>query len=301
MVRRTALPLACLLVLGLLAGCSAVGSLEMHQAANDTALAEQVSRSTAPPERGPTRGRELVREAIENGSAIERSRGPLVDRGLPFAHEGRYYNVSWNVTARQPGTDAEIAFDYNGTAAPDETVAYENLSARDREAIDQLFPPLTDHRENGYEVGVGIAYTESERNRSVLLAEKYEAVRYEGETYPVRVSDTERVTIKTYRYTATVVANSSAEYASLLRGQYLFTLSNLSNEEQQVVETAITDGETYYAEDTDDQAFRSIMERFGHHEAIHKAEYEGTWLVRYEGEVYVAELDYGGFDEDERP
>jgi hypothetical protein len=84
----------------------------------------------------------------------------------------------------------------------------------------------------------------------------------------------------------------------MLRDEYLFTLSNLSDDERKVVETATKDGETYYAEDDGDQAFRSVMETFRRHEALTRDDYEGTWLVRYEGEVYLAELSYGGFEEE---
>lgn len=294
MDRRRALAVGGLLVLAVLAGCSAAGSLDLQRATDDAELASQVSRSTALPEEGPTHERKLVREAIENGSATASGRAPPVEQGLPFAHEGRYYDLSWTVTDRQPGTAVDVAIDYNGTAPDDATVAYESLSARDRETLDRLLPPRTDRREEGYDFGVHVTYNATERNRSVLLSGEYDAVRYEGETYPVDVGDTEQVTTETYRYTATVVANSSGEYASQLREEYLFALSGLSERERAVVEEAVDD--TYYAEDTDDEAFRSVLETFQRHEAIRQGEYRGTWLVRYDGEVYLAELSYGGFD-----
>lgn len=298
MDRRTALSIVGVLVLGTLAGCSAAGSLELHDASTDAALADRASRPTTLPAEGPTHGRELVRSAIENGSATARSRRPLVEPGLPFARAGRYYNVSWTVEARHPGTAVDVAIDYNGTADPGGTVAYEDLSARDKVAIDRLLPPRTDHRRSGYEFGTGITYNATERNRSVLIAESAAAVRFDGETYPVRVGDPEPVTIRTYRYTASVVANTTAAYANHLRERYLFALSNLSEAEREVVETAIED--TYYAEDTDDRAFESVMDRLQEHDAIRREDYRGTWLVRFDGAVYLADLSYGGFDEGDR-
>ena len=59
----------------------------------------------------------------------------------------------------------------------------------------------------------------------------------------------------------------------------MFTLSGLTEGERAVVEEAVND--TYYAEDTDDEAFRSVMETFRRHEAVQETEYEGLWLVRY--------------------
>ncbi|MFB6135905.1 MAG: hypothetical protein ABEJ04_04020 [Halobacteriaceae archaeon] len=294
MDRRSALAAAAV-VLVALAGCSAAGSLDMRPATDDATLADLASRPATLPEEGPTRDRQVVERAIENGSTTARSRRPLVDPGLPFAHEGGYYNVSWTVVDTHPGTSAEVAVDYNGTAPSDETVAYEDLSARDREVLGGLLPPETERRTEGFDVGVVATYNATERNRSVLLAGEYEAVRYEGETYPVSLEDTEPVTIRTYRYSASTVADDAAEYAALLRERYLFTLSGLSDDERAVVEEAVES--SYYAEDDDDEAFRSVLETFRRHRAIREGEYDGLWLVRYDGEVYVADLSYGGFEE----
>lgn len=282
-----------LLLLAVLAGCSAAGSLTMQQV-NDVELAEEASRSTSLPEEGPVREERLAKRAIENGSTTAQGRDPPVESGLPFAHGGRYYNLSWTVTDREEATAVDVAIDYNGSATSGEAVAYESLTARDRAVLEQLLPPRTDHRTDGYDFGVGATYTRTQANRSVLLDGEHDAVGYEGETYPVEVDDSRTVTVRTYRYTATVVANSSSEYAEQLREEHLFTLSGLSQDERQVVEEAIDD--RYYAEDTDDVAFRSVLERFRGHEAIAEDEYEGLWVVGYDGEVYVAELSYGEFE-----
>jgi hypothetical protein len=299
MDRRTILATAGLLLLGVLAGCSAAGSLDMDRPANDTDLANGASRATTAVDGGPTSDGALVQRAIENGSATARGQDPPVERGLPFAHEGRYYDVSWNVTERRPATAVRVAIDYNGSAPSSETVAYDALSARDRAVVDQLLPPKTDDRREGYEFGVRATYNETERNRSVLLAEEPAAVGYRGETYPIGLVDRESVTVRTYRYTTSVVATNSTAYADQLRERYLFDISGLSDAERGVLEEAIDD--TYYAEDTDDEAFRSVLDRFEGHEAIERSEYGGTWLVRYDGEVYLADLSYGGFDDATRP
>jgi len=295
MTERRVLVTVGLVVLLVLAGCSAAGSLEM-QPVTDEDLAAEASRPAEIPDDEPIYDRRLVRAAIENGSATAQDRSPPVESGLPFAHEGRYYNLTWTVTDRRPGIALEIAIDYNGTAPENETVAYESLSARDREVLEDLLPPRIDTRTEGYDFGVRATYDSTERNRSVLLSEEYAAVSYEGETYRIDVQDTESVTIKTYRYTPTTVANGTAEYARQLREDHLFTLSNLTADERAIVDEAIND--TYYADSTDDQAFESVTGTFRQHGAIRKDEYRGTWLVRYDGEVYLAELSYDGFDEE---
>jgi hypothetical protein len=290
-MERRALAALGLLALVALAGCSAAGSLSM-EVATDQRIAEEASRSAAP-DRDDDRA--VVRRAVENGSATVTDGSPPVERGLPFGYDGAYYEVDWNVTDSQPATSVSLEIDYNGSAPAGETVGYDALSPRDRELLDGLLPPRTERRTEGYDFGTGGTYTEPERNRSVLLSGEYEAVRFEGETYPVAV-ETEPTTLRTYRYTVTTVADSTAAYADRLRERHLFTLSGLSEDERSVVEEAISENGSYYAESDDDEAFRGVLEEFDGRSAIESTEYRGTWLVRYEGEVYVAELSYGGFE-----
>lgn len=294
MERRKLLGVAGIVLVVLLAGCSAAGSLDLAPASDDAVLAEQTSRSTAIPDEGPVRSQQVVQRAIENGSATAQSSDPLVEPGLPFEHQDSYYNVSWNVVDREQGISAGIAIDYNGTATDNETVAYSELSATDRQVLDTLLPPLTSRYTDGYDFEISGTYNRTEQSRSVLLSEEYDAVQYEGDRYPVKIEDTRTVTTRTYRYTATPVANSSSKYASQVREEYLLTLSDLSDDEQDILEEAID--ETYYADSEDDDAFRSLAETITGHEAIDANEFRGTWLVRYDGETYLVDLSYEQFD-----
>jgi hypothetical protein len=293
MNRRSVVAVGTLAVLVLLAGCSAAGSLDMGPA-TDERVAEAASRAVPETADEPVESERIVREAIDNGSATARSREPQVESGLPFRADGRYYNVSSTVIDRQPGTAYRLGIDYNGTASNEATVVYGNLSARDRRVLDQVLPPVPVTADPGPDYYFDGTYTDAEREQSVLLADDTDAVQYQGESYPVTVEDTESVTVPTRRYTATVVANSTDAYARHLRSEYLFTLSGLSDAERPVVREAIND--TYYAEDDDDEAFGAVLERFQGHEAIERTEYRGVWLVRYDGEVYLAELSYEGYD-----
>lgn len=293
MHRRNVLAVGCLLTLVLLAGCSAAGSLDMGPA-TDERIAEEASRDVPDTADEPVETERIVREAIDNGSVTARSQEPQVEPGLPFRVEGRYYNVSSSVIDRQPGTAYRMGIDYNGTAAADATVAYENLSARDRRMVDKVLPPVPVSSDPGPDYYFDATYTDTEREQSVLLTEDTEAVQYQGEIYPITVEDTESVAIPTRRYTATVVANSTEAYAQDLRSEYVFSLSGLSDAERAVVNEAVND--TYYADDNDDEAFASVLERFQRNEAVERNEYRGIWLVRYDGEVYLAELSYEGYD-----
>ena len=293
MEHRRSFVVGILVALVLLAGCSAAGSLGMSST-TDNRVAEQARRPL--PERSDETGNTggIVRAAIENGSATAHSREPLVEAGLPFRYEGRYYNLTSSVVDRQPGTFHSLGIDYNGTAQENATVDYENLSARDRMIIDRALPSEPITTRPGSDFYIDATYTAAEHNQSVLLADDTEAVRYEGDTSPVVITETESVTVPTRRYTATLVANNTEAYVQQLQSEYVFSLSGLSDAERSVVNEAING--TYYAENDDDEPFQSVLERFHRHEAVQQNEYRGTWLVRYEGEVYLAELSYDGFD-----
>jgi hypothetical protein len=296
MRRRLAFAFLAVALLAVLSGCSAAGSLEMTPV-DGPSLADEASYDVPPPrppdKEGPDR-RAVVLGAIENGSATVTRRSPPVDNRLPFEHGGAYYEVAWTVVDSEEATVVEVAIDYNGTT-DGRTVAYDDLPAVDRETLDGLLPPRDENRVEGYDIGVGATYTDAELNESALSGGGYDAVTYEGEQYPIRVEQARTVTVQTYRYTATEVAPNASAYAAQLREAYAFTLdpATLDDDERSVVEAATE--ETYYADSTDDEAFRGVQAAFREHEAIERGDGTGLWLVRYEGELYVADLHYGQF------
>ena len=292
--RRLLLPLLGLLLLVLLAGCSAAGSITMEPV-TDGELAEKASRGIGPagaPADDPEAG--AIRSAIENGSGTIEAQSPPVREGLPFAHDGAYYDLSWTVVDERTATSVSLVVDYNRTDPEGRRIAYEDLPAADRRALSSLVPPDERHAESGRAVGAVSTYNDTEVDASVFVPEqRYDVVVYEGEAYAVELDGTREVTISTYRYSATPVANSTEEYAGDLEDEYRFTLSGLSDPERSLVDTAIEEG-SYYAEDRDDEAFRSIVRRFTRHDAIQPGDTYGDWIVRYDGETYWAHLEYGG-------
>ncbi len=293
---RALLALCALALLVSLGGCSAAGSLDMT-AVNDTQLAEQASRDLprVDDESGEDPGadyRAVVQGAVRNGSATQNGTSPMVDtEGLPFAVDGAYYDLSVEPVGNHSELLVDVKIDYNGTT-DGPAVAYEDLSPADKALLDTLLQAEHEDQGEGYDFGAGARYTDAEANASVLLAGDYAAVRYRGERYPIAV-DSRPVTVTTYRYTAEQVAPNAEAYAQSLRETYQFTLSGLSTEERKVVDEAIRG--TYYAESTDDSAFQSVLQRFRSHDAVRSDEYSGSWVVRYDGDLYWAELHYGGF------
>ena len=298
MVPDRLLPLGALLALVLLAGCSAPGSLTMDPV-TDADIVEHASRSlerSAPPAEDDEEAR-MLRTAIENGSATIDSPYPPVREGKPFEHEGAFYDLTWTVVDERTVTSVSLLVDYNASDPEGERIAYDDLPDADRRAVDALLPPRDDRRVEGYELGASSRYDDSELERSVLVSEGPTVVVYEGEAYPVKFDGTSQMTVHTYRYSAAKVADSPDEFARDLKAAHLFELSGLSEAERAVVDEAIEEG-SYYAEDDDDQAFRSVLEAFRRHEAVESEEAHGEWLVRYDGEVYWADMWYDGFEVD---
>lgn len=294
---RIALALVALAALAALAGCSAAGSLDM-QAVDGPELADRASRSVDsldhPLPESDRRPASVVRAAIDDGSATVTAPSPPVDRGLPFERDGAYYNVTWTVTDERSATMVSLAVDYNATDTDGDAVAFEDLPAPDREALDSVLPPSTTRRVPGPDVGVGATYTDAELNASVLApSPEYDVVVYEGTRYRVTVGEPRDVTVRTYRYEATRVAPDAAAYAAHLRETYAFTMTGLDDAERDVVAEAI-DG-SYYAQSDDDAAFASVVDRFRERRAVTRDSGTGTYLVRYDGRLYLADVRFGTY------
>jgi len=294
------LALALALMLAL-AGCiDAAGRLQMTKV-DDAGLTEQASiPATGGDHYHQVAGRRIARHAIENGSTNvtvgDRSRSVRTE--FPYEYEGAYYNVSRRVVDSRRGTGTWLEIDHNGTDENGTRFAFADLSPADRR---QLGPALSfdpPRLEPGPDSHVPVAYTPPERNGSVLLdhdGERITVVR-DGREYGVRVRLADTVTVETHRYDVELTANDTEEYATTLKREYAFTLrsEDLDEAEREVVEEAIGSG-TYYAEDTSDGGFDALVDRFLGHRAVQRDDYSGYWAVRYEGQLYWADLDYGEF------
>lgn len=295
---RLTAALGLLAVLGLLAGCSAAGSLDMR-AVNATELADEASRSYAPEpavhyesDRPPW---EIVDAAVENGSTTVTAVSAPIDEGLPFAQDGAYYDLSRTVVGEEQASVVTVRIDYDASEPNGTAVDYADLPPADRAALTGLLPQQVPTPPDDTDVGVGAVYTDAELNSSVLApTQQYDVVVFEGERYPVTVEEPRSVTVQTYRYTATQVAPNASAYAEQVREASLFELSDLSEAERSVVEEAVDSG-AYYADSDDDRAFAAVVDLFRAHDAIREDQASGRWLVRYDGTVYVADLHFGGF------
>ena len=300
MTHRSVLAFGSLLLLAALGGCSAAGSISMTPVDDSGSLAAEASRDI--PDEQDTYDRRRYRDierAIQSGTTTVNATHPTVDPGLPYEHDGRYYNVSATVVGQQAGYGGEIGIDYNTSSVDGSVVAYDQLPDPDQRALAPLLAPPRRGDEPGSDIDVPVAYTDAEANASALVPDqRYDAIRYRGDTYAIDV-DTERTTLDTYRYDATVVATDSQVYARQLDRRYAFRLSNLSANESAIVDQAL--GGTHYVEETGDPGFASLVDRFRHRRPVTVSEYDGAWLVRYDGRRYWTELRFGQYVPEEEP
>ena len=293
MDRRTLVALGLVALLAATAGCSTQGSLGMEPADNET-LVEAASFDDERLE--PWTERALLDRVLANGTATAAGTEPPLDRDRSVRRDGGFYNVSHTATGTRPGYEVTIPVDYNASSVSGAVAAFQDLPAVDRTALEPLLsrPELLDGRlEPGYDLAIQTAYTESEAGESALVPNRtYDAVRYEGETYPVGTEATaERLTV--YRYESALVAETVADYAAVLRDRHAFALSNLSADERDIVEAALDD--TNRIDDDDSEAFESLVDRFRDYRPLADDGDRGTFVVRYDGQLYVAELDFGSY------
>ncbi len=284
-----------LIVVASLAGCflpMETGSLDMRSM-TDERLAHQMSRNIS--DAGGSTFEGVAHEAIENGSVTADGAPPAVDAGYPFVYHGRYYNLSRSTVGQHTETAVAIEIDYNASDTNGTAIEYDRLPTPDQHALAPLFPTATSRRVDGNDIGIDAHYSTTNRSKSALLGgQQYDIVVYDGTRYPLTVKKSRPVTVFTFRYTARKIADSSAEYAQQLERSQSFTLSNLPDDERDIVKKAI-DSRGYLTEDGANDAFESLSDRFRTHSPIERRDSGGMWLVRYHGTVYLATLDYSGF------
>lgn len=306
--RRTVLGAVGSGVAAVLAGCGGHTPKLQLEFASPADLPSRASRSIEP-DASSDELRPLVR-TIEQGTRRIDARGlglplpraePVVDDTVakPVAFRGNYYAIS--LTERAPNTFREVALQVEeASEAADEAdgegtdaIDYAELPAADRRAIDRALPLP---EEAGIGSSVVALYDEAETASSVLVPDQaydsvvreYDSVVRDGDRYSVRASTQARgVSGYTYRYEAERVASTEAAFLEWLRSAYRWELVGLSDAEREIVEAAAE--EEGYA-GSDDEVFRSLSAKFFERPALERDGETGEWLVRFDGEEYLAEF-----------
>lgn len=285
MQRRQFLASATALVSVPLAGCGHPSVILEMDGATAEDIAEEVSMT-------PDSGSEeytLISTAIENGSATREGQYELFDRIDIVRINGSFYEVSETRLRSSEVTVYEVLIDFN----PDDStsrvgeIEYGNLPEVDRQRLDPVISDDDPPTQDRYDVGVDYGSAEEVGNESVFVPERqYDIVIYNGNRYRVAVNS-RTAPEATYRYEVTEVASGVESFADQVREEYLFTLTDLSEAEREVVEEAIDGG---YYEESD--AFRSVIDRIREHDGITVEDFYGTWLIEYERVEYLTYAEW---------
>jgi hypothetical protein len=298
MQRRLLVGVAVVALLAGLGGCSSPGSVTMTPV-DDAGLAEEASLPL-PDGTDPETDRAVARRAVANGTATTVAERPPVEDDRVYRVAGEFYRLSASATGTASGRAVGYLFNGSTTAAPagaDWTVVeFETLPAVDREAVGPVVTPDPDGSVARERVGVRVTYTDAEYDASRLATGTVDAVRYGDELYRLTVEERSPVSLVRYRYVATSVAENATAYADQLRETYAVEPSGLSAAERDVLETATDGSGSYYVADGgDDEAFAALVERLRASEPVRATERSGEYLVRYRGQLYWTEVEYGDY------
>lgn len=293
MQRRRFLCTAAALLAVPFAGCAdRTGALELT-AVEDWEIARRASRS---PKKLSDEENRIVDDLIANGSATSTGRSPGFETDEPVRVDERYYNVSSRITGTFERESFAVLVDFDDVDPEGlKAVEFAELSAADRDFLDGLVPPPSDaHTRDGYEMGSVRTYTDEEMADSVLVPTlTVDAGVYDGRAYRLKLDGSHTVTFHEYDYTSSLIADSDDEYGGRIRERCLFTLSGLSDAERNVVEKGI---ENRYYVNWDDDGVEALAKRLQGHRAVRSDDYDGNWLVEYDGVVYWLELENYPFE-----
>lgn len=272
-------------------------------AVDDRGIARRLDRHVP---RGDGTRVALLDEVLETGSATRESRRPRLRAGT-LVNAGTRYDLSMAVENRRPATVYPILLEnlsYDGVQASNKAdrVRFEDLPAVDRRVF----------RENGLAdgdglgVGTQLTYPDSTRERSALVPPTETVIVWGPDRKGLFESrhGSRDATLVTRRYTAERL-EPAATYGRRLRERYALDLSEVPEAEAQLLRAA-TETEVYKLPRgrTPRAPFQSLADRFRSATDVRDAtearaddaprdatgERSGTYLVRFEGAVYLTRL-----------
>ncbi|QIO21529.1 hypothetical protein [Haloarcula sp. JP-L23] len=275
-----------------LAGCSDPrGSIRLTDVSDDAALAD---RWAIPTGDLADSYRDLSVGAIEDDAerATVTDTRPPFDPTWPIAYEGSYYAVDYEATNERTRMQYGVESTFDPDPTPERTVAYADLPAVDREKLDRIFDSDT-ARDPGETLGAGVRYTDAEAAESVVVPEpEYDGVTRDGATFGVAVRGSREVTVADYHYRAELLAEDAPGLAAIARERFRFSFGALPADQRAILDEA--KGGEAESEDPPSEAFTALVERFRDHDdvAVEVTEYDGTWLLRYDGADWWADVRY---------
>lgn len=291
MRRRQFLAALAVAGVGALAGCGRpAGSIALTDVSADSALADQWAQRA---ENFPDTARNLIAGAVadEPDRATVTDTSPPVEPTRPVAYDDRYYTVSYTAENEREETQYAIEAAYDPDPPPERTVAFADLPAVDREKLDGLLDPgrtLPDEQDT---IGTAVVYTDSEEAASAVVPEPdADGVTRGGRTFGIAVSNSREVTVADYRYQADRLAEDDAALAAVARERYRFQFDGLSDDQRSILDTAKND--EVRSANPPSKAFADLVEKFKSREGIEVTERGGTWLLRYDGRDWWADVTF---------
>ena len=272
-----------------LAGCSdPAGTIRLTDVSDDTSLADRWAFDV---DQFGDADRRLITGAVADDPdrATVVDNGPPLEVTRPVAADGRYYDIGYSASNEREASQYAIDARPDPNPTPERTVAFEDLPAVDREKLDTLVDPDVELSDSGEVLGVVALYTDGEEAASVVVPEpEYDGITRGGRTFAIEVSEPETVTVADYRYRAELLAETDAALAAIARERYRFEFEGLTDEQRAILDEA-KDGEARSA-DPPSEAFADLVAQFEAHGGIEHDEYGGTWLVRYDGVDWWADV-----------
>ncbi|MFC5135375.1 MULTISPECIES: hypothetical protein [Haloferacaceae] len=306
MRRRALLAAAASSLPAIVAGCTSPGGFSGSNAAAEAPTA-RLELTTIADAKLPTKVLYTVRPAegndataqlfdriLDGGTKTKATRPPL-PKQQHIAYQEGVYELSYEVVEETPATRYSVKVDI----VTDSVIEAEAIQFADLPELDQQ--EFAEHGlADGDPVGIGTTflYTDTEREQSVLVPEsEYSYITWDdGTEAEWVVDDAYDTTLNTYRYTAEQVA-TAADYGQQMRERFTFELSGLPEAQREIVETAIADGQYIVGPDEPpSDALVALADRFRGHEQAHgldedgEGDLSGTYLVRYQGDVYWTTL-----------
>lgn len=278
-------------------GCAAAPTLSLSmEATSNTDIADRLTRSLESTDEDDR----IALEAAEGETVTAQGLSEPFPSELPYVHDGAVYVAETAVVDRTPGTSFGYTIDpvdEDETIDPENAIAYDDLPEVDREAFadhgwDSPDPFL------GY--GSSVYYLEDEIADSVLVPDQeYEVVVWPETRGRLEIDEGTDRSLRTYEYTADVVADSLEAYGQEVRDLVAFELGPLEDDAAAVVEEAI-EGGTYTVppdEELSDAELQVVAE-FEGEKPVHRPNESprdpepagGEYVVRYDGDHYWVEI-----------
>jgi hypothetical protein len=313
-------------------GCAgrSLTRLSMVPVSDSDIARRRTPRLVPPPGESPDEPDEdvrLVESALAGDQPTAQGTSPPVPETEAFVADGRVYSLAHEVIESEPARTFPFTLNpVEGSVPQAESIPIGELPEVDREQLAGF--GLLDESDPFLGFGSTVLYLDSEISGSMLVPDPEFPVLVWPETAGrIEVDEGYDSELKTYRYSTSLVAESAAEYGRRIRDEYEFRLSGLSAEERAIVREAMRrpserylyrdrnasgtdsapeDGESEKLDDegyvvgeeeTAPPALRSLFRRFESERGLYddpgEQEMQGTYLVRYEGQVYWTSVQIG--------